>query len=544
MVLTLVVNMLMGAVAGAAVTSIPTPTVTPANGVTNVPVDTKLIISFDNNKVRTNGQQKYTISKENSGYTENIEVSVTQNVYTDSIVLSPPSYLQYGTNYKIIVPEGALIVGEATGIQSSEIAWSFTTASSSTTALKETALSPTNGNSNVGISVKPAITFNRNVKVNTSLVNGGITLKKTSNNALVPISSVSTSSNKVTITPSNNLEAGTQYYIEIASNGIYDAQNSLLYYAGLSGKNAWSFQTVAADKTAPVLQNATMYSNTIIRLQYNEALEYDSYISSSNFTVTVNGETRTINSISTSGEYVYVYLNLGVAVGQDVKISYTGSTNKAIQDLYGNAAANFSGKVVTNGIESVLPKPNDGYAYRTSVTLYFSETLKSPSSYAYQQFTVTGDGSSKGISSISHSGGSTITLNLSSSINDGEVVKVSYAPGSYPLQDNRGNNIAAFSDYYVRNTYDTKAPIFQSAAGTGNKIVLNYNEALRTTIIPLKSQFSVLVNNAPVYVTAVEVISNQVVLTLATSITKDQNVTVSYVSGSGGIADLNGNLAG
>ena len=60
----------------------------------------------------------------------------------------------------------------------------------------------------------------------------------------------------------------------------------------------------------------------------------------------------------------------------------------------------------------------------------------------------------------------------------------------------------------------------------------------------MKSQFSVLVNNLPVYVTKVEVNSDKVFLTLASSFTKDQSVTVSYVSGAGGIADLNGNLAG
>ncbi|MNZ50023.1 Endoglucanase precursor [compost metagenome] len=355
--------------------------------------------------------------------------------------------------------------------------------------------------------------------------------------------SVSVSGRTVTIRPTSNLESDTQYYIEVPSDAIYGTVNSD-YFAGLSGTSAWNFRTVAtADKVAPLLQNAVMYSNSAIRLQYNEALSYSSYLSSSHFSVTVNGETRRVSSASVSGEYVYVYLELGVAVGQDVRISYSGSGSKAIQDTAGNAAVNFSGKVVTNGMDSVLPKPKDGNANRYSVTLYFSDTLKSPSSYAYQQFVVTGDGSSKGVTSLSHSG-SSITLNLSNSINDGEIVKVSYTKGSYPLQDYRGVDIASFSDYQVRNYYDTKAPEFQGASGSGNKIILTYNEALRTSNTPLKSQFSVLANNTPVYVTTVEILNNQVILTLASSINKDQNVTISYVSGSGGIADLNGNLAG
>ncbi|MNW39648.1 Endoglucanase precursor [compost metagenome] len=537
MVLGLIVNLFMGALASvdAESSTLANPTVSPTE--LNTPLNSKLNLNFGTSKVKTNGTQTYTITE---GFLAPVSVSVTENVYSNSITFTPPA-LKYNTDYKITFPEGAFI--DENGVTSSLISWRFSTVQATT---KPTAsYYPAAGSSSVSASVQPAITFDRNVALNTAKwgSTGGITLRKTSNNASVSLT-VSVSGKTVTIRPTSNLEADTPYYIEVPSDAIYDAANNSNYFSGLSGTSAWSFRTAGvADKVAPVLQNATMYSNAVIRLQYNESLSYSSYLSSSHFSVTVNGDSRRVSSASVSGEYVYVYLDLGVAVGQDVRISYSGSGSKAIQDQAGNAAVNFSGKVVTNGMDSVLPKPKDGSANRYSVTLYFSDTLKSPSSYAYQQFVVTGDGSSKGVTSLSHSG-SSITLNLSNYINDGEVVKVSYTPGSYPLQDYRGIDIAAFSDYYVRNNYDTKAPELQGATGSGNKIVLTYNEALRTSSTPLKSQFSVLVNNSPVYVTAVEVTSSQVILTLASSLTKDQNVTVSYVSGSGGIADLNGNLAG
>lgn len=543
-VFTMILNVLMGTwggdVASAASGTAPAPTVVPANGTTNVPVDTKLQISVPGAKIKTSGTQIYTISTSAGGVTDKKEVTVTESTYVDSITLTPPTLLKYNAVYTVSMPEDAFTI-EGSGETTAAYSWSFTTANSSTTALSAS-FSPGNGTSNISISTKPTITFNRNIRLNPSVVNGGITLKKTSNNAIVPIT-VSASSNIVTIYPSSStLEAGTGYYIEISGNGIYDAQNALIYYAGISGNNLWSFQTAAADKTAPVLQSATMYSNTAIRLLYNEPLNSSSYLSTSNFTVTVNGESRRISYVTVSGDAVYVYLETGVAVGQDVRISYTGSTS-GIRDTSGNAAAAISGKVVTNGIDSVMPKPKDGYATSNTVTLYFSDSLKSPSSYAYQQFTVTANGSSRGVSSLSHSG-STITLYLSSSISNGDVVKVSYSPGSYPLQDYRGFDIAGFTDYFVRNTYDSVAPVFQSVEGSGNKVVLTYNEALRTSPTPLKSQFSVLVNNSPVYVTNVEIVGNQVYLTLASSFTQTQTVTLSYVSGTGGIADLNGNLAG
>lgn len=536
----LIMSTLTGTMIGAAAGDVPTASFSPSG--TTVPIDTKLEVKFPGQQLRTNGQQVYTISRNTSGAIEKTEVTVTQASYTDSLILTPPSNLQYGTTYTISFPDKAFMVGNPNGVESSPLSWSFTTVSQPTTALTAT-FSPTNGSTGVNTSARPVITFNRNVKLNPSVTNGGITLRKTSNGAAVPIS-VSASSNQVTIVPSYSLEEGTSYYVEIASNGIYDAQAPQLYFAGISGSSYWYFQTVANDKTAPVLQSSTMYNNTVIRLLYNETLNSSYNLPTSSFTVTVNGETRRLSYVTVSGDSVYVYLETGIAVGQDVKISYTGYSGQGIRDVAGNVAASFPSRAVTNGIDSVMPKPKDtSYATSNTVTLYFSDSLKSPSSYAYQQFTVTADGNNKPVSSISQSG-SVVTLYLSSSISNGEVVKVSYTPGSYPLQDYRGMDIPAFSDFYVRNTYDTVAPVFKQAEGSGNKIIMTYNELLRTSPTPMKSQFSVLVNNAPVYVTAVEVVSNQVILTLASSFTKDQNVTLSYVSGYGGIADSNGNLAG
>lgn len=518
------------------------PSVSPANASVNVPVNTNLTLQFGQ-RVRTMGSQTYTISRNTGSYVEKMDVSVTQNTYSNRLELIPPSQLVNGTLYNITFPAEAFI-GED-GTRSSQIQWSFTTASVSAGALMFTSQSPSNGSTNIAVNTNPTLTFNRNIRLNSSIYNGGVTLRKSSTNASIPIS-VSTSGSTLTISPSSNLEAGNSYYIEIAGNGIYDTENPSSYFAGIgnSGSNRWSFQTVAPDRVAPLLQSATMYSNTAIRLAYNEPLNSAHSLLTSSFNVTVNGEMRRLSSAYVSGENVYVYLETGVAVGQNVQISYTANGNsQSIQDLNGNAAASFASKDVTNGIDSVMPKPRDGYATSNMVSLTFSESIKSPSSYAYGQFTVTANGSSKRISSMTHSG-QTIYLYLSDTIPNGDVVKVSYSPGLYPLQDYRGLNLGGFNDFYVRNTNDSKAPEFQKVEGSGNKVILTYNEALRSSSLPMKSQFSILVNNKPVYVTQVEVISNQVILTLVSSFTKDQSVTLSYVAGSGGIADLNGNLAG
>lgn len=509
----------------------------PANNATGVPVTGTIQLNFTRPVYPIAGNIRLELN--NASGTLVKEYSVTSADVsgggTSKITLTLPT-LSYNTSYTVKVPGG--LFEDSDHNLTSARTWNFTTGSSTTTTLVAS-FSPTDRSTNNAVTVTPTVKFNRTIKLNNA---SGIKLYKQGTTTPVG-TTVTLSSDKmqVIIKPDSKLQEASTYYVDIASGAISDLATGA-NYAGISGTVSWTFQTVAADKTAPVLQNATMYSNSTIRLQYNEALDSSVSLMTSSFTVTVNGETRRLSSAYVSGDSVYVTLETGVAVGQKITISYSVNSVRPIRDAAGNNAAAFS-KEVTNSIDSVLPKPKEGYVSGSTVTLYFSESLKTPSSYAYQQFTVTADGYSKGINSMSQSG-STVTLYLSSPVSNGEVVKVSYYPGSYPLEDTRGQKISEFTDFFVRNYNDTKPPELTNIEGSGNKIVLSYNEALSTTSIPLKSQFSVLVNNAAVYVTNVEISGNQVYLTLASSFTQAQAVTLSYVSGVGGIADLNGNLAG
>ena len=459
---------------------------------------------------------------------------------TNKITLTLPTGMSYNRTYTVTVPVGAFKDSDNKSPSLQEKSWSFTTGTTTSTALSLSSLTPTDRSTNNDITTSIVATFNRNIALqNTS----GVTLKKQGATTAIP-ATVTVSGKQLIIRPSANLQEGTTYIVDIASGSVTDLASGELF-VGLSGTSSWTFQTMVSDKTTPVIQNATMYSNSVIRLQYNKTLDSSINLLTSSFNVTVNGETRPLSNAYVSGESVYVTLATGVAVGQVVRITYSGNSVRPIQDLSKNIAASVSSKEVTNGMDTVLPKPTDGYVSGSTLTLTFSESLNSlsSSSYAYDQFSVIADGYSKGINSIYQSG-RTVTLYLSSSVSNGEIVKVSYSPGSYPLQDYRGQNISAFNDYFVRNAYDTKPPELTGIEGNSNKVILTYNEALKTSAIPMKSQFSVLVNNSAVYVTNVEILSNQVFLTLASSFTADQGVTLSYVSGVGGIADLNGNLAG
>lgn len=81
------------------------------------------------------------------------------------------------------------------------------------------------------------------------------------------------------------------------------------------------------------LVSTQLESNRTIRLKYDEAIRPAVALLSSSFNVTVNDEKRAVESVYIQGDSVYVTLSTGVAVGQFVKIAYTGGL-RTIQDAH------------------------------------------------------------------------------------------------------------------------------------------------------------------------------------------------------------------
>lgn len=517
----------------------------PKNNTGGVATTTGIQLNFDRPMLPAAGTIIISPGNPEDGRAKRVDVNspVVKGGGTSTISINPASAadpLLAGTVYTVMIPKGAFYDQDGNRFPANEpFSWSFTTASASG-PLTVAALSPQDRSESVDPAKPLSLVFNREVKYTGGA--DGIGLFKNSGTK-VPVSvQTGSSAKEIILKPAAPLDSDTLYYVDIPGNAFVDAKDPLTAFGGLSGKVSWSFRTAALDKTAPQLTGVQLENNRNIRLKYDETLNSSVGLLTSSFTVTVNEEKRAIDSVSISGNSVLVTLNTGVAVGQVVKISYSGGL-RTIKDASGNEAATFSGKEVANGIQSVLPVPKYGTVSGTTLTLTFNDNIKSTSSYAYDQFVVTSDGYSLGVTGISF-GGSTVNLYLSSAPGNGTAVRVSYYPGSYPLQDPYGQNIAGFNDFFVRNTYDTVAPVLNTASGSGNKIILTYNEGMATTGLPLKSQFSVLVGGSPNYVTDVNVSGSQVILTLQSNLSGNQNVTVSYVPGSAGLSDLNGNRAG
>ncbi len=509
----------------------------PRNNDTNVSPGAKFTITYNHPVTagtglielrRTNGELVRSTAASNTSFVSGSGSSV--------ITINFSGYMSSNTGYYVTVANDAFTDTQGNSIPgiNSTTGWRFTTGVDSSSQLSITNVYPSNQSTNVPIDSDINVTFNRDIYEGS----GEISVRKSGSSSLVPVTTnVSGRDLRIRLVSGYTYDYDSTYYVTLGRNAVYDAQNYNNPFAGTS----WYFQTPVSDKQPPVLQSSDMYSNTTIRLTYNKQLYSDTWLTTSAFGVTVNDESRRISYVYTSGDSVYIVLETGVAVGQIVKVSYNGGSHP-IQDGYKNVAATFSQREVVNGIDTALPQPKDGYVSGKTLRLNFGQSLKSPSVYAYEQFSVKSDGNSIKVTGISQSG-NTLTFTLDSAPGDGQIVKVGYAPGAYPIQDNRGMNIAAFTDFLVRNYLDTKPPVFQNAEGGDTKVRLNYNELLSTSNVPMKSQFSVLVNDKANYVNKVEIKDNQVILTLASALPKDAKVTISYVPGTSRLTDLNGNSA-
>jgi uncharacterized repeat protein (TIGR02059 family) len=189
-------------------------------------------------------------------------------------------------------------------------------------------------------------------------------------------------------------------------------------------------------------------------------------------------------------------------------------------------------------------QPIKGFINGNTVSLQFSEKLKSinASPYAYTQFTVISEGSGVGVVSAI-SGDDYVVLTLSKTLTDGQPLSIGYYPGAYPLVGLTGTAVKSFTDFYIGNGTDTKVPVMQNIAFSGNQMTLTYDEWLKASELPQLGQFVIIADGKMNNVISVVISNKQVILTMATTMTTTQDIHVHYLGGTPGITDLAGNPA-
>ena len=356
--------------------------------------------------------------------------------------------------------------------------------------------------------------------------------------ALAAGNPVSVSGATVTLTLSSSVghgEAVTLSYVVPSSNPLQDASGNPVVALVVHG-----VRNDTPDTTAPELETAVVDGDSLI-LTYGENLDADSVPAATAFAVTVEGTARALaagNPVSVSGATVTLTLSSAVSHGEAVTLSYVVPSSNPLQDGSGNPVAALVDHGVRNDTpDEDAPEFKDAAVDGDTLVLTYGEELDEGSVPATTAFAVTVDGTARAlaVSDPVIVTGATVTLTLSSSVDHGEVVTVSYAvPSTNPLLDVSGNPVAALVNHGARNdTPDTTAPDLETAVVDGDSLVLTYGEDLDADSVPAATAFAVTVEGTARALVAsdpVSVSGDRVTLTLSTSVGHGEEVKLNYTA--------------
>ena len=308
------------------------------------------------------------------------------------------------------------------------------------------------------------------------------------------------------------------------------------------------------DTTAPVLAGATA-NGPVLRLTYNEILDQDSVPGNGAFSITVNGNARTVSAVSVVGSAVTLTLAPAVEHGDALNLDYTvptGEDAKPVQDMAGNPAPPITSRVVDNDTPDTTPPELGSMSVNgPSLTMTYDEPLDPDSKPQTTAFTVDVNESAHSVSAVSIAG-YMVTLTLDPAVEHGDIVTLAYAVpaagNASPIQDISGNPAAAIAELAVDNdTPDTTPPELSSMSVNGPSLTMTYDEPLNPDSKPQTTAFTVDVNESAHSVSAVSIAGYVVTLTLDPAVEHGDIVTLAYTVPAAGnaspIQDISGNPA-
>ena len=245
----------------------------PANNATSVALDANIVLNFSENVTAQSGN--ITIKKADNTIFETISVADTTKVTgtgTNQITINPSSDFVLNTDYYVLIDGTAFDdssggsyagIGSATALTFTSFANVLPTLSSST---------PADDAPNVARDANIVLNFSENVTVQT----GNITIKKTTDNTIFETIDVAgskvtgTGTSQITINPSSNFDAETEYYVLIDGTAFDDTGSGS--YAGISSTTALSFSvesmvdpTTDKDTTGSIDTQSTQIQSTFIK---------------------------------------------------------------------------------------------------------------------------------------------------------------------------------------------------------------------------------------------------------------------------------------
>ena len=299
-------------------------------------------------------------------------------------------------------------------------------------------------------------------------------------------------------TGSNFAGAGAIYTLEITPNTGIEDDLTVTVTAGavVDGVNKGNLEASAAfsvDTKAPVVSTVAITSNPgpdatyavedeiEVTVRFSETVEVEGTprltlkVGSRNRTASYRGSTDT-------DTLTFVY---EVADGDEdtdgvsIDAGRIALNGGKINDEADNPAELVHEAVATqvaHKVDGIRPSLLSAAVDGASLTLTYMESLDGGSRPATGDFTVEVDGAGRSVTGVSVSG-SVVTLTLSTAVEHGDTgIRVSYTPGTNPIQDAVGNDARGLSNQAVTNT--TGAPNTAPEITTVGPFTVRENQAL------------------------------------------------------------------
>ncbi len=330
---------------------------TPADNATSVAVGANLVVTLSESVQKGIGNIVIKKVSDNS-VVETIDVTAANVTVTGSTVtVNPTADLAPGTDYYVEIAAGAIknLAGNNYAGTTGATAWNFTTAAAVDTTAPTATFTPADNATSVAVAADLVVTLSEAVQKGT----GNLVIKKVSDNSVVETvnvtaANVTVSGSTVTVNPTADLLAGTDYYVEIAAGAIKDLAGN--NYAGTTGATAWNFTTAAAaDTIAPTAASFTPADNaTSVAVGANLVVTLSEAVQKGTGNLVIkkvsdNSVVETVNvtaaNVTVSGSTVTVNPTADLLAGTDYYVEIAAG---AIKDLAGNNYAGITGATAWN----------------------------------------------------------------------------------------------------------------------------------------------------------------------------------------------------
>ncbi|RAP73950.1 Ig-like domain-containing protein [Paenibacillus montanisoli] len=538
----------------------------PADNTFAVSVSSNFYISFPGAVRANTGYIRINKISDNSNVqtisVNSASVTVGSNGVGSSVVINPTNDLAPNTGFYILIDPGAFADASDSTKQYQGItdatSWNFFTdpGNDATPPVLLAERKPSSVQTTTAVNLE--MNFSEPVYPGT----GSITIRYAATDAVfttIPVTSSNVSGGgtaKIVVTDGSRSYTNNQsYYVEIGGQAFSDSKGN--NFAGLSGPNAWRF-TVTQDNVKPTIVTQSpgnaavdipalgadfeaVFSEPIALASSDPEAIVVKRVSggaasavSTSFIVDPDNNRKLL--ISVNGELA-VYTNYYVEIAQGAITDLAGNAFDGILNQY---QWTFRTALNSGGAPAVTKAELQS---GTQIKLTFNKGLnESASATPYPaNFYVTAGGASRAVTSVQVDG-QAVTLTLLSSVANGQIIKVSYSPGTKPLKDLSGMPVADFSNLDVANAPDTVAPRLLSGTVAGNMIILTFSEELSAIHASAYFQFTVSVDGTNRTVTQLSGGGASAFLTFSGSpAIEGQTVRLSYSSSSFPLRDMANN---